>query len=145
MTEMSISQVTQRTGMRPSALRYYEEIGLLSPTRRVGGRRHYDEAVLQRLALIRTGQQAGFTLAELRILLSNVLDAGSASAGWHEMVDRKLREMDALLRNVESMKRLLEDIRECDDASLAECIVLTGQKHRITSTEPEVNGDEPNR
>ena len=68
MPEISISQVTQQTGLRPSALRYYEELGLLHPTRRISGRRQYDEDVLQRLALIQTGQQAGFTLAELGLL-----------------------------------------------------------------------------
>ena len=129
MAEISISEVTQQTGVRPSTLRYYEEIGLLRPTRRVSGRRQYDESVLQRLALIRTGQQAGFTLAEVGTLLINVLDAESGGAEWHKLVDRKLKEMDAMLRNVESMKHLLEDIMNCDDASLAECIVLTGQRY----------------
>ena len=135
MAEISITQVTQQTGVRPSTLRYYEEIGLLHPIRRVSGRRQYDESVLQRLALIQTGQQAGFTLSELGILLNNVLDSesGNAGAGWHELVDRKLKEMDALLRNIENMKRLLEDIMDCDDASLAECIVLTGQRHSLLS------------
>jgi DNA-binding transcriptional MerR regulator len=127
MAEMSIHQVTRQTGVRPSTLRYYEEIGLLRPTRRVSGRRHYDESVLQRLALIQTGQQAGFTLAELGILLNQVLESGGAE--WHELVDRKLQEMDALVRNIERMKRLLEDIMDCDDDSLAECIVLTGERH----------------
>ncbi len=131
MAEMSISQVTQATGVPPSTLRYYEEIGLLHPIGRVGGRRQYDDSVLQRLALIHTGQQAGFTLAELGILLNNVLDSESGGAGWHNLVDRKLKEMDALLRNIESMKRLLEDILDCDDSSLAECIVLTGQRHAL--------------
>lgn len=129
MAEISINQVTQQTGVRPSTLRYYEEIGLLRPIRRVSGRRQYDESVLQRLALIHTGQQAGFTLAELGILLNNVLDPESDGVGWHDLVDRKLKEMDALLHNIESMKRLLKDIMDCDDDSLAECIVLTGQKH----------------
>lgn len=129
MAAISIRQVTQQTGVRPSTLRYYEEIGLLHPTGRVSGRRQYDEGVLQRLALIQTGQQAGFTLAELGVLLNNILEAEAGGMGWHELVERKLREMDALLRNIESMKRLLEDIRDCDDVSLAECIVLTGQRH----------------
>ena len=137
MAEISINQVTQQTGIRPSTLRYYDEIGLLRPIGRVSGRRQYDESVLQRLALIQTGQQAGFTLAELAVLLNNVLDSqsGDAGAGWHELVDRKLKEMDARLRHIESMKRLLEDIMDCDDASLAECIVLTGQKHSLRSLE----------
>jgi DNA-binding transcriptional MerR regulator len=134
MAEISINQVTQQTGVRPSTLRYYEEIGLLRPIRRVSGRRQYDENVLQRLALIQTGQQAGFTLAELGILLNNVLDSESGGAGWHELVDRKLKEIDAMLRNIESMKRLLKDIMDCDDASLAECIVLTGQRHSLVQS-----------
>lgn len=135
MAEISITQVTQQTGLRPSTLRYYEEIGLLHPVRRVSGRRQYDEGVLQRLALIQTGQQAGFTLAELGLLLNKVLDSDSGGAHWHELVDRKLKEMDALLRNIESMKRLLLDIMDCDDASLAECIVLTGQRHSLSGLE----------
>ncbi|MCQ3930656.1 MAG: MerR family transcriptional regulator [Chloroflexi bacterium] len=130
MAEISISEVTRQTGLPPSTLRYYEEIGLIHPTRRVGGRRQYDETVLQRLALIQTGQQAGFSLAEVGVLLNNVLNAGGA-AGWHELVNRKLKEMDALLHNIQNMKRLLEDIMNCDDASLAECIVLTAQRHPI--------------
>ena len=142
MAEISISQVTQQTGVRPSALRYYEEIGLLRPIRRVSGRRHYDERVLQRLALIQTGQQAGFTLAELRILLNHVLDSENIDASWHELVDRKLQEMDARMRHIESMKRLLVDIMDCEDDSLAECIVLTGQKHaQAGGIDEEGNGD----
>ena len=135
MAEISINQVTQQTGLPPSTLRYYDEIGLLRPIGRVSGRRQYDESVLQRLALIQTGQQAGFTLAELAILLNNVLDSEAGGAGWHELVDRKLKEMEARLRNIESMKRLLQDIMDCDDASLAECIVQTGQKHSLHSLE----------
>jgi DNA-binding transcriptional MerR regulator len=135
MVEISINQVTQQTGLRPSTLRYYEEIGLLHPIRRVGGRRQYDDSVLQRLALIQTGQQAGFTLAELGILLNKVLDSEVTGAEWHELADRKLKEMDAVLRNIESMKRLLLDIMDCDDTSLAECIVLTGQRHSLHDLE----------
>lgn len=132
MAELSISEVTRQTGVPPSTLRYYEEIGLLSSKRRVAGKRHYDDSVLQRLALIQTGQKAGFTLAELGVLFNDVLASG---IGWHELISRKLMEMDVLLRNIENMKRLLEDIRNCDDAGLAECIVLTGQRYRVGETQ----------
>lgn len=130
MAELSIHDVTQQTGLRPSTLRYYEELGLLHPTRRVSGRRQYDESVLQRLELIQTGQQAGFTLAQVGVLLHKVLDSEPGGGGWHELVARKLREMDAMLHNIQTMKRLLEDIMDCDDDSLADCIVLTGQRYR---------------
>ena len=131
MAELTISEVVQQTGVRPSTLRYYEEIGLLHPTGRVSGRRQYDESVLQRLALIQTGQQAGFTLSELSILLNNVLDSASDGTQWRELVERKLMEMDVRLRNIKSMKRLLKDITDCSDENLAECIVLTGQRHQV--------------
>jgi DNA-binding transcriptional MerR regulator len=131
MAEISIIQVTQQTSLPPSTLRYYEELGLIRSTRRIAGRRQYDESVLQKLALIQTGQQAGFTLAELSILLNNVLDPQPDSRGWHALIERKLKEMDERMRNIESMKRLLSDIMDCDDATLAECIVLTGQRHSL--------------
>ena len=63
-----------------------------------------------------------------------MLDSESGGDNWHELLNRKLKEMDAMLRNVEGMKQLLQDIRDCDDASLAECIVLTGQRYPRTQT-----------
>lgn len=131
MAEISISRVMKQTGLTASALRYYEEIGLVSPTGRIAGRRQYDESVLTRLALIQTGQQAGFTLAELRILLRNVLDSEAGGAEWFELLDRKVKEMEMRLRHIEGMKSLLEGIMDCDAANLAECIMLTGQQHKV--------------
>jgi DNA-binding transcriptional MerR regulator len=136
MAEISIYQVIEQTGVPASTLRYYEEVGLLHPTRRISRRRQYDQNVLQRLALIQTGQQAGFTLAELRLLLNKVLDAETEGEAWDELVSRKLNEMDAMLRNIERMKHLLVDIMDCDDTSLAECIVAKGQQHSADDFQP---------
>ena len=134
MTQLSISEVIQQTGLPASTLRYYEDIGLVNSIGRKGNRRQYDVDVLQRLALIQTGQQAGFKLAELKVLLSTALDANPADNNWHGLVQRKLREMDTLLENVNRMKSLLEDIMDCDDSQLAECIVSTGKRHRVIDT-----------
>jgi MerR family redox-sensitive transcriptional activator SoxR len=127
---MSISQVARQVGVRASTLRYYESIGLLASPKRVSGRRRYDAAVLQRLEIIRTAQQAGFTLAELRVLFDEVLTNSAPPARWHELVQRKVDEMNLVLQNVQSMKNLLEDIMHCDDAELEDCIVWTGQRHK---------------
>lgn len=134
MAELSISQVAQLTGVRPSTMRYYEEIGLLSPIRRVGNRRHYEESILQRLALIQTGQHAGFTLAELKTLLDNIHKAETGNSEWHDLISRKLREMEMMQKQIERMKHLLADIMDCEDDTLAECIVLTGKKYRNLPT-----------
>jgi MerR family transcriptional regulator, redox-sensitive transcriptional activator SoxR len=79
----------------------------------VSGQRRYDPDVLQRLSVIRTGQQAGFTLDELRILFED-----SPAVRWHSLIQRKWQDLNALLDNVLRMK------------ALAECIYLTGEKHK---------------
>ncbi len=137
MAQLSISEVARRSGIRPSALRYYESLGLLPVPARVSGRRVYDEAVLQRLEIIRTAQEAGFTLAELRALFDDVLASASPAARWHDLVQRKHRDLSRMLLNVASMKLLLEEIMRCDDAELADCIFHTGQKHRSSASSTE--------
>jgi DNA-binding transcriptional MerR regulator len=62
--------VARRAGVRPSALRYYEELGLITASSRAGGRRQYDDGVLRRLHVIAFAKESGFTLAEIRALLS---------------------------------------------------------------------------
>jgi MerR family transcriptional regulator, redox-sensitive transcriptional activator SoxR len=130
MPALTISQVARQTGLRPSALRYYESIGLLPPAERISGQRRYDEGVFQRLAIIQTAQQAGFSLDELRILFDQILSGSAPSSEWHTLIQRKLHELETLLNNVQRMKRLLQDIMDCDDDTLAECIYLTGERHR---------------
>lgn len=132
MAELTISEVAQQAGVRPSTLRYYEEIDLLPAPRRVNGRRRYDADVLQRLAIIRTGQQAGFTLAELRLLFDEILASAAPSAQWHALIQRKLQELNTLMLNAQTMKHLLEDIMNCDGDALEECIVLTGERYQST-------------
>lgn len=77
--ELTIGDVARRAGVRTSALRYYEDVGLVQPTRRANGRRVYDASVFESLALIRVAQDAGFTVAEVRRLLSGFDRATPAS------------------------------------------------------------------
>jgi MerR family transcriptional regulator, redox-sensitive transcriptional activator SoxR len=132
MTQMTISQVAEQAGVRPSTLRYYESIGLLPAPARTSGRRRYDAGVLQRLEIIHTAQQAGFTLAEMRVLFDEILTSATPSDHWHDLIQRKVQEMNALLLNVQSMKNLLEDIMRCNDNELEDCIYWTGQRHKNT-------------
>jgi MerR family transcriptional regulator, redox-sensitive transcriptional activator SoxR len=130
MAGMTISQVAQEIGVNTSAIRYYERIGLLPQPERVSGRRRYDPAILQRLVIIQTAQQAGFSLAELRILFDDILENAAPNIQWHNLIQRKLKELNALLHNVQSMKNMLEEIMDCEDPTLAECLFATGQKHK---------------
>ena len=127
---LSIGEVARQAGMLPTTLRYYESIGLLPDPLRESGARRYNPDVFQRLEMIRTAQQAGFTLSEVRVLFDEILWSDSPAAKWNTLIQRKLQEMDRMLANIQSMKQLLEDILGCDNDHLAECMFQTGQKHR---------------
>jgi MerR family redox-sensitive transcriptional activator SoxR len=131
MPEMTISQVAREAGLRPSTLRYYEEIGLLPIAHRISGQRRYDSTVLQRLAVIHTARQAGFTLHEIAILVNEILPNPTSSPQWRDLLERKLLELTQMLSHVQSMRSLLEDVMRCDDPELADCIYQTGRKHGI--------------
>ena len=118
---LSISEVSASTGLRPSALRYYEEAGLLTPAARVSGRRHYDDTVLERLAVIACAQEAGFTIAEIRELLAGEDDPPAA---WRALAERKLVEVDAVIQKAQATRRLLEESLHCNCVALAECTAV---------------------
>jgi MerR family redox-sensitive transcriptional activator SoxR len=127
MTKLTIGDVAKRTGLRVSALRYYEEVGVLPRAARVGGKRHYDEAVLARLAVIRLAQEVGFTVAEIRSLVEGFDDVGVSSDRWQELAGRKLDEVDALITRAERMKHLLEESLTCGCLTLDACQLVLGQ------------------
>ena len=117
---LSIGEVAERSGLRPSALRYYEEAGLLSPSDRVSGRRHYDASVLDRLRVISCAQSAGFTIAEIRELLRG---EDGAQGAWRDLAQRKLAEVNALIDKAQATRRLLDESLRCTCQSLEECSV----------------------
>jgi MerR family transcriptional regulator, redox-sensitive transcriptional activator SoxR len=129
MAELTIGEVARQAGVRTSTLRYYESIGLLPAPRRVSGRRRYDASVVQRLAVIQTAQQAGFTLAELRVLLEALMQGSAPAEEWQALLRHKLDEIDAMLTSIRRMKTLLEDIMRCEQDHLAECIYVVGLRH----------------
>ena len=120
-SEMSIGAVAKLARKRPSAIRYYEEIGLLPAPARVGGRRMYDEGVLRSLAVIDTGQRAGLTLDELKALLGASPADGEAIERLREIATRKLPEINALIERSELVRGWLECAARCECPSLDDC------------------------
>jgi MerR family transcriptional regulator, redox-sensitive transcriptional activator SoxR len=102
---LPIGEFARRAGTAPSALRYYERIGLLPPADRAGGKRHYPPSSAERLALVRLYQDAGFTPKEIRQLLA----AGSRRrASWIALAECKIAELDARIAEAQRAKDLLE-------------------------------------
>ena len=69
MGGLSIGNVSARAGVRASAIRYYERLGLLPEPERAGGRRRYDESILEWLSLIALARESGFTIGEIKQLV----------------------------------------------------------------------------
>lgn len=122
MAELTISEVARQIGLQPSAIRYYEGIGLLPPALRRSGQRRYDSTVLHRLAVIRMAQQLGFTLEQIRQLFFGFSPTARASERWHKLSQRKLEELDALMDDLKTMRALLKKmVRRCHCDTLDQC------------------------
>ena len=113
MPKLTISEVARQVGLQPSAIRYYEQIGILLPAQRIGGQRRYDTTVLQRLAVIQWARQTGFTLDEIRELFFGFRDAAPASQRWQKLSRRKLAELEELMGQIKTMRHLLQRMIDC--------------------------------
>ena len=118
---MTISEVAHRTGLRASAIRYYEKIGLLPKTQRVGGQRQYQPDVLNYLAVIDVAKRAGFRVEEIRHLFHGFGKGIPAFRRWQVLAQRKITEMDDLIARAKKMKRLLEKADRCKCLDLEDC------------------------
>jgi MerR family redox-sensitive transcriptional activator SoxR len=102
--ELTIGEVAARSGVAPSALRFYETEGLIRAQRTSGNQRRYERAVLRRIALIQAGRVAGIPLERIRATLAT-LPAGRTptrrdwertSRGWRDDLDRRIATLQAL-------------------------------------------------
>jgi MerR family redox-sensitive transcriptional activator SoxR len=122
MASLTISQVAKQVGLRASAIRYYEQIGLLETTERVGGQRRYDTTVFYRLSIVQRAQQAGFTLEEVHELLTGFVQGTPAPERWKRLSTRKLAELAAKMSEIQFMQGLLKDMmNNCHCDTLETC------------------------
>jgi DNA-binding transcriptional MerR regulator len=115
---LAIGELARRAGTAPSALRYYERIGLLPPAERAGGKRRYPPSSAERLAFVRLYQDAGFTLKEIRQLLSA---RSRRRASWTPLAEGKIAELDARIAEAQRAKHLLEHALNCPHDDLLTC------------------------
>ena len=121
MEGMSIGEVARRSGVAPSAIRYYESLGLLPAPPRAGGKRRYDGSVLDWLAVIALARAAGFTMAETRELVGGFALGTPPAQRWRRLATRKLAEVDALVARAERMRAVLRHALDCECPRLEEC------------------------
>ena len=122
MPHLTISQVAQQVRLRPSAIRYYEQIGLLPPAERRSAQRRYDRTVLYRLAIIQRARQLGFTLSEIQHLFFGFRDVSRPSERWRTLSQRKLAELDHLMHDIQAVRGVLKKLmRSCRCDTLDQC------------------------
>jgi MerR family redox-sensitive transcriptional activator SoxR len=128
---LTIGQVAAQASVRTSAIRYYEEVGVLPTPERVGGHRRYTVDVLRRLAIVDVAQRAGFTLGEVRELLGGGGRGAPAYESVRGLADRKLPEIQALIERAEAVKRWLEAASACECSTLDVCALFDDRAHGL--------------
>ena len=116
---LTIGQLARRTNRRASAIRYYEEVGLLAAPERVSGQRRYPEDAVRTLAVIDTAQRAGLTLSEIKPLLE-----GDSVEELRRIAERRIPEIDALLERANVVRGWLEAAARCECPSLDDCCLF---------------------
>ena len=119
--QLTIGEVARRAGLRTSALRYYESVGLLPSPRRVNGQRRFGPDVVRLLGTVRFAQEAGFSVAEIRTLFHGFGADVPPSARWRQLADRKLAELDAIVARAERMRRALKIAMRCGCLRIEDC------------------------
>jgi MerR family redox-sensitive transcriptional activator SoxR len=112
---LRIGEVAETTGIAVSAVRYYEDIGVISATSRIGGKRRFDADTVGRVNFIRRAQEVGFSLDEIKTILDD--EAGD----WRDLVDDKLMELRGRRDRLDTMISMLAEIRECGCGAVASC------------------------
>jgi MerR family redox-sensitive transcriptional activator SoxR len=119
--DLAISDVAREFGLRTSAIRYYEQIGILPPPLRKNGRRRYERSVLFRLAVVQHARESGFTLDEIRELFFGFRPATSPPKRWHQLSERKIAELRDRVKRLQLMETLLKQIQGCRCNALEQC------------------------
>ena len=119
--DLAISDVARMFGLRTSAIRYYEQIGILPPPFRKNGQRRYDHSVLFRLAVVQRARETGFTLDEIRELFFGFPLGMPPPKRWHRLSQRKIEELRERIKRLKAMKTLLKRVENCRCDALDEC------------------------
>ena len=117
MRDLDISQVAQRSGVAASALRYYEEKGLIASIGRRGLKRLFDPGVLERLALIALGRAAGFSLDEI----GGMIGADGVPRLDRALLTAKAETLDETIRKLGILRDGLRHAAACPAPSHMEC------------------------
>ena len=124
---MNIKEVAARAGLPAKTIRYYEDIGLITPLRQANGYRAFRDSDLHKLAFIGRARSLGFTIEDCRALLALYEDRARASADVKALAAAHLTRIEAKLAELQAMKRTLSGLVEaCAGDGRPDCPILEG-------------------
>ena len=136
--DLSIGAVSERTGVAPSALRFYEAEGLISSKRTPGNQRRYHRDVIRRVSFIRVSQQVGLSLEEIRQAFASLPDERTPTAAdWDRLARSWGPRLDEQIGLLVRLRDRLSECIGCGCLSLASCHILNpGDEAAGTGTGP---------
>lgn len=120
---LTIGELARRTGVAPSALRYYEELGLVAPALRVSGQRRYDASAIERVGMIVFLRDVGFSLAQTTVLMASRRKSADA---WRELARQKLTELEERIEQAHVARAALEHALRCKHQDILDCPNFAG-------------------
>ena len=114
---LTIGELARRTGVTTSALRYYEEFGLLPAPARVSGQRRYPESTVRAVGAILLYSDAGFSLAEQKALLAS----HSGRSEWRRIARHRLAELDAQIARAQAAREAISHGLRCRHEDVTQC------------------------
>ena len=121
---ITIGQLSERSGVASSALRFYEERGLVTSERTSGNQRRYAQSTLRRVAFIRTAQRIGLTLDEIGEALAELPDGRTPTkSDWHRISNAWRPRLDEQIRRIELLRDRLDGCIGCGCLSLRTCAI----------------------
>ena len=119
---LPIGEVAHRSGFAPSALRYYEQQGLITSARSPGGQRRYARSTLRRLAFVRAAQSVGLSLQEVRTALATLPDGRTPNkADWDRLSRSWRARLDEQIAGLQALRDGLSSCIGCGCLSLRRC------------------------
>lgn len=123
--ELTIGALSERAGVAASALRFYEEEGLIHATRTAGGQRRYTRDTLRRVSFIRVAQQVGLRLDEIRVALESLPEHRTPTAkDWERLSTSWRPRLEAQIALLERLRDRLGGCIGCGCLSLRFCKLL---------------------
>lgn len=119
-----IGTVAERGGVATSAIRYYEELGLIAPVGRESGRRLFAESAVNRVRAIAAAREAGFSLDEIRALLDSQAEGSEA---WRGLVHAKISEVRSRIAQLQLIEATLRDSLTCGCRAWDDCPAVVGE------------------